>query len=134
MTVAQLARASGVAASNISAIEAGKRPASKAMTQRLLDATGRPSAVLGRRKSEVVSTITRLGGSNPRLFGSVARGEDTVGSDIDLLIRVEPGRVWEFVTLPRVLSELLEVDVEVVDEAGLHGVVGQRILAEAVPL
>ncbi len=34
----------------------------------------------------------RHGVTDVRLFGSRARGEATVGSDLDLLIRLEPGR------------------------------------------
>lgn len=80
-----------------------------------------------------MATIERLGGSDPRVFGSVARGEDGPGSDIDLLVRAVPGRTWDFVTLPRVLSDLLGVQVDVIAESGLRPTDG-AILAEAVPL
>ena len=45
-----------------------------------------------RSKADVIEGIvTRHGGSNIRVFGSVARGEARPGSDIDLLIDVNPG-------------------------------------------
>lgn len=134
LSQAELARRAGVAQSNLSAIESGKRVASAAMTQRLLDATGRPSAILRERREEVIKTIERLGGSNPRVFGSVARGEDMPGSDIDLLVLADTERAWEFVTLPRVLTNLLGIEVDIAEEGGMRGPIGQRILAEARPL
>ncbi|ACZ30557.1 transcriptional regulator, XRE family [Xylanimonas cellulosilytica DSM 15894] len=133
LSQAELARRAGIAPSNLSAIESGTRPASAAMVNRLLDAMGRPSVALREHRDEVMATIERLGGSDPRVFGSVARGEDGPGSDIDLLVRAVPGRTWDFVTLPRVLSDLLGVQVDVIAESGLRPTDG-AILAEAVPL
>lgn len=123
-----------MARANISAIEAGRRGASEAMVRRILDATGRPSAVLREHRDQVLALVAERGASNPRVFGSVARGEDLPGSDIDLLVAVEPERVWDVVTLPDALEELLGVKVDLVSEGGLRGRVGQAILAEAVPL
>ena len=75
-----------------------------------------------------------MGGVNPRVFGSVARGEDTVGSDLDIIAGVVPGRIGDFITLPRLLTELLGVPVDVIDAGGLRGEIGNQILAEAIPL
>ncbi|MGH7882532.1 MAG: nucleotidyltransferase family protein [Candidatus Dormibacteraceae bacterium] len=38
------------------------------------------------RRSEIVNTLARYGLSNPRVFGSVARGEADSQSDIDLVV------------------------------------------------
>ena len=133
LTQAELARRAGIAASNLSAIESGKRRLSPAMEQRLRDALGLPSSKLRQLRDEVVATIERFGGSSPRVFGSVARGQDGPDSDIDILVHPTPGRAWELVTLPRVLSELLATNVDVV----LDTAVSRRyaaIIDEAVPL
>jgi predicted nucleotidyltransferase len=93
----------------------------------------RPSEVLEERRTEVLDLIRRRGGENPRVFGSVARGTDSAGSDIDIVVSVKPDRAWEFVSLPRELSELLGVHVDVVSEGGLkpkHA----ALLADARPL
>lgn len=46
----------------------------------------RPSEALARHREEVLSIIARYPVSNPRIFGSVARGEDIEGSDLDLVV------------------------------------------------
>ncbi|WAJ30763.1 nucleotidyltransferase family protein [Antarcticirhabdus aurantiaca] len=50
----------------------------------------RPSEALAKHRDEVIEAIARLGASNPRLFGSVARGEDDHESDIDIIVDIEP--------------------------------------------
>ncbi len=46
----------------------------------------RPSEALARRRDEVLAIIARYPVANPRVFGSVARGEDTDGSDLDMVV------------------------------------------------
>ncbi|MDR1392973.1 MAG: nucleotidyltransferase domain-containing protein [Bifidobacteriaceae bacterium] len=51
--------------------------------------------------------------SGPRVFGSVARGEDNVGSDVDLLVDVEPGTTgFDLGGACLELTELLGVGVD----------------------
>ncbi|MDR2703999.1 MAG: nucleotidyltransferase domain-containing protein [Cellulomonadaceae bacterium] len=52
-------------------------------------ASSRPSAALAKYRDEVVARLEAADAYNVRVFGSVARGEDTPESDIDLLI--DPG-------------------------------------------
>jgi predicted nucleotidyltransferase len=52
------------------------------------------------------------------VFGSVARGEDTTSSDVDLLVELDEGvSLVDLAGLKRELSELLGVDVDVVPAA-----------------
>lgn len=44
----------------------------------------RPSVILAAHRAAVLGTAQRLGARNVRVFGSIARGEDTERSDIDL--------------------------------------------------
>lgn len=46
----------------------------------------RPSEALAKHRDEVLAIIAKYPVSNPRVFGSVARGEDTVESDVDILV------------------------------------------------
>ncbi len=69
------------------------------------------------------------------IFGSVARGEDSPGSDIDILVEFEPGArigLFAFARLQRRLSELLQKKVDLVTRDGLHRALRDRILKEAV--
>ncbi len=69
------------------------------------------------------------------IFGSVARGEDSPGSDIDILVEFEPGArigLFAFARLQRRLSEILQKKVDLVTRDGLHRALRDRILKEAV--
>jgi uncharacterized protein len=121
LTQAELAEASGVARPNIAAYESGTRTPSPAMIKRLLDAARpRPSATLAAHRDEVRRLADDFGVKNPRVFGSVARGDDLPGSDLDLLVTVPRGRgLLALVGFARAVEDLLGVHVDVVSEGGL---------------
>lgn len=119
MTQAELAQLANVSPSNLCAIESGARSASPVMIKRLMDAMARPSDRLGENRRAVLDLIKRRGAKNPRVFGSVSRGEDGPGSDLDILVDLDPGGLWDAASLPRELEELLGVHVDVVFEGGL---------------
>lgn len=51
----------------------------------------RPSELLERKRDEVRSIVREHGADNPRLFGSVARGDDHAESDFDILVDLPEG-------------------------------------------
>ncbi len=56
-----------------------------------------------------------------RVFGSVARGEDTASSDVDILVDLADGvGVVGLVGLERELSEILKRPVDVVPRSGVE--------------
>ncbi len=70
-----------------------------------------------------------------RVFGSVARGEDTSDSDIDLLMTFRPGTtVFDRGGLLIELQEVLGCPVDVVSEKTIHPSIRKSVLASAVPL
>lgn len=76
-----------------------------------------------------------LGVTRVRVFGSVARGEATPASDIDLLVDFAPGQVVGLLTLMRVkacLETLVGRRVDAVLESGLKAPLRGDILADAV--
>jgi hypothetical protein len=150
-----LARRAGVAQSVISMYEADRREPGLNTLTKLIQATGHqlslelipptpdrlglPDTRLGRRlrrhRRATLELCERAGAHNPRLFGSVARAEDTDTSDIDLLVDLDD--TVGLVTLARLtreLAELLGADVDVVPTATLKPGVRERVLAEAIPL
>jgi predicted nucleotidyltransferase len=133
LSQARLAALAGIAQSNLSAYERGSRTASPAMIERIRRAMVRPSERLRAHRDEVAAIIERHGGQNPRVIGSVARGEDTPSSDLDIVVTVRPGYALRFASTARELEDLLGVHVDVVSEGGLKRK-HERILAEAVPL
>ena len=47
-------------------------------------------ALLRAHAPQFHSLLKKYGASNPQLFGSVARGDATTGSDIDILVEMNP--------------------------------------------
>lgn len=155
LSQSDLARRAGVAQSVISAYESGRREPSVPMLARLVAATGhelvveaRPSANevrglpdtplgrrLRRRRRAIIETAAHRRASNVRVFGSVARGEDTGASDIDLLVDLDRGvGLLALGELEDELSDLLGVKVDVVPAAMLKPRIRDEVLAEAIPL
>lgn len=92
-------------------------------------------ADLRSRRSEIVAAATRRGAGDLRVFGSVARGEQRPGSDVDLLVTFEHGRsLLDLGGLIADLEDLLGGHVDVVTEVELRPHVRDRVLADAVPL
>lgn len=133
LSQAQLAALAGIASSNLSALESGKRPLSARMASRLLRQLRRPSQALADHRGAALAMISQFGATNPRVFGSVAKGTDTPRSDLDILVTVCPENAWRFLGLQQALSDLLGVEVDVVSDNGLSEK-HRQILAEAIPL
>lgn len=75
----------------------------------------------------------QCGAHDVRVFGSVARGEERDGSDIDFLVVLEPGRsLLDLARLELELERLLGRPVDVVTEAGLREPIRSAALREAV--
>jgi predicted nucleotidyltransferase len=67
------------------------------------------------------------------VFGSVARGEDRPGSDIDLLYVRVPGNDlgMSYFALQEDLEELFGRPVDLVPKEGLHRVIRDQVIADA---
>lgn len=90
---------------------------------------------LGRVRVELEEIATRSGASNLRVFGSIARGDASSGSDVDVLVDLEAGRsLFDLGGLVMDLAEFLDADVDVVTEAALAPRARRRVLADAVAL
>jgi predicted nucleotidyltransferase len=91
--------------------------------------------LLKEKREEILSIATKYGAFNVRIFGSVARGEDTADSDVDFLVELEPGRnLLDRIALMQDLEDLLGRKVDVATVKGLREYFRDRILNEAVPL
>jgi predicted nucleotidyltransferase len=91
--------------------------------------------ILKEKRDEILRIAARHGASNVRIFGSVARGEASAQSDVDLLVELERGRsLLDHAALMLDLERLLGRRVDVATERGLKPQIREHILREAVRL
>ncbi|QZA06935.1 helix-turn-helix domain-containing protein [Mycolicibacter heraklionensis] len=126
MSQRDLARAAGVPQSTVANIEAGRQQPSVAMLERLLTAAGfrleprlvntvRPGELLERHRDRIAELLARYPINRAWVFGSVARGDDRPGSDLDVLIEPAPTASFtDYVGLEDALAELLACPVDII--------------------
>ena len=89
------------------------------------------SPQLQKIKSTASPLLKRHGVKRAALFGSIARGEDTVASDIDLLVEFKGRKsLFDLVALERDLQEQYGRKVDAVTYNSLHPLLRDRILKE----
>jgi predicted nucleotidyltransferase len=138
----------------ISAYESGRREPSvpvlvdlvaatgHALELRLVPAAGQAGALSGplgrrlwRRRQRVKRIAAEHGAGNVRVFGSVARGEDRLDSDVDLLVDLPAGMgLFGLGRLRADLERVLGARVDVVPADGLKPDVRAAVEADLVVL
>ena len=96
-----------------------------------------PSQALAAQRSHILALALAAarGARSLHVFGSVARGLDREGSDLDLLVDVPPGTsLLDIVGLQLDIEDALGCKVDLCTERELHPELKARILAEARPL
>jgi predicted nucleotidyltransferase/DNA-binding XRE family transcriptional regulator len=148
LTQAELAGRAGITQSVISAYEHGRREPSFATLQRLIAAAGyilhasldraEPGGLLAAVRasaSELRDALGPLGAVDIRVFGSVARGDESSDSDIDLLVELAPDvGAFALLRMQSAAEAILRRPVDIVPSAGLKPDVADRVAREAVPL
>jgi len=87
------------------------------------------------KRNDILRLAAQHGAHNVRLFGSMARGEASPTSDIDLLVKMDRGRsLLNLIELSQELESFLHRKVDILTDEGLSPYLAQRIQAEAVPL
>lgn len=95
----------------------------------------KPSSALAAHRADIRRIVASHRASNPRVFGSVARGDDTEGSDLDILIDPTPETtLFDIGAIQHELLQLLGVPVDVVTPKALREKFRATVLAEAVPV
>jgi uncharacterized protein len=90
---------------------------------------------LVRHRADVLRLAAHYGATDVRVFGSVARGDSDDTSDIDLLVRMLPGRsLLDIGGLLMDLQDLLGRRVDVVSERGMRPRMRERVMREAIPI
>ncbi len=94
-----------------------------------------PSVVLERHRDEVRAIALAHRVTNPRVFGSVLRGDDTEASDLDVLVDpTAQTTLFDLASIALELEERLGVEVDVVTPGDLPAQYRDRVVAEARPV
>ncbi len=146
LTQAGLAETAAIERTALAKVESGRRRLYAEELARIAEALRRPAdwflrpdrdlpALLREKRGEILAIAERHGASNVRVFGSIARGEATPDSDIDLLVDLkDDGSLLDIVRLELELRELLECDVDIGTADSLKQRIRDRALQEAIAL
>ncbi|MEW5790634.1 MAG: nucleotidyltransferase family protein [Pseudomonadota bacterium] len=92
----------------------------------------KPSAALQRHREAIRQIVERHHARNPRIFGSVLHGQDTDGSDLDILVdTTEESSLFDIGAIRVELTELLGVEVDVLTPGALPDRWKMDVLNEA---
>lgn len=88
------------------------------------------------RNSEEISKIAAShGATDVRVFGSRSRGDAGPSSDLDLLVKLAPGRtLLDLVAIKQDLEDLLDCPVDVVTDESVSLYIRPQVLKDAVTL
>ena len=152
LTQAELAIRAGTSQAAIARYEADRVSPSVSTLERVLRAAGEElflssarggqtdlssdrAQLVRRNKVEINNLARSHGARNIRLFGSVARGQDTAKSDIDFLIDTPQEKALSIsISLQAALEKLLGCKVDVSPESILKPHIRKAALKEAVAI
>ncbi len=91
--------------------------------------------VINKKKNQIKKIALKHGARSIKIFGSVARREETKDSDIDFLVEFESDRsLFDLIALKNELEELLNMPVDVVTENSIHHTIRENIKSEVVEM
>ena len=95
----------------------------------------KPSLALHTHRAAIRTVIQRHRARNARVFGSVLKGTDQEGSDLDILIDPTPDTtLFDIGAIRHELLQLLKIPVDVLTPSALPDTFRAKILAEARPI
>lgn len=95
----------------------------------------KPSEALQRHREEILRIAEQNHTLNPRVFGSVLHGNDSEGSDLDLLVEPLPDTtLMDIARIQNKLQKLTGVTVDVLTPNALPKSFRDKVLSEALPV
>lgn len=95
----------------------------------------RPSEVLSQHRETIRSLVQDAGILNPRVFGSVVRGDDRENSDLDMLVDLRSSEaMFDLGRLEQLIGQKTGLRLNVFVPSELPPKFRQRVLSEAAPL
>ena len=94
----------------------------------------KPSEVLKQHREDISRIVERNDARNPRVFGSAARGDDTEGSDLDLLVDPIEGKTTlrSLARIKMEIESLLEIPIDIHTPLSLPERFRNTVLREAI--
>jgi uncharacterized protein len=95
----------------------------------------KPSEALPQYRERIRQLVSEAGMTNPRVFGSVLRGEDTEDSDLDILIDPAPRTsLLDLAGLQLEIEAQTGVKVDLLTPGSLPAKFREKVLEEAQPV
>jgi uncharacterized protein len=95
----------------------------------------RPSEILPQHRETIRQLVLEAGMANPRVFGSVVRGEDSERSDLDILVDPAPrASLLAMEMLQSRLASVTGVKIDLRTPEEIHPKFRDKVLAEAASL
>jgi predicted nucleotidyltransferase len=96
----------------------------------------KPSEALQLHRHDIRRIVEANDARNPRVFGSTVHGDDTEGSDLDLLVDPVDGKTT-LISLAQIQLEIetiTGIQVDIATPMALHARYRKQVLEEAVPV
>ncbi|WP_022882181.1 nucleotidyltransferase family protein [Gryllotalpicola ginsengisoli] len=94
--------------------------------------------VINARRGELEDLLAKYHAKNPKLFGSIARGDAHEGSDIDILVEMDPAEGNLLMRASGLMEETRQLyardDIDIFPAQLLKRPISDSALAEAVDL
>ncbi|OLP57198.1 nucleotidyltransferase [Rhizobium rhizosphaerae] len=95
----------------------------------------KPSVALEQNREAIRAVVGRFRAANPRVFGSVLRGDDRDGSDLDIIVDALPGAtLFDLGGLQVTLETMLGVPVDLLTPGDLPEMFRADALKDACPV
>lgn len=95
-------------------------------------------AVINARRNELEALLAKYHAKNPKLFGSAARGDAHDGSDIDILVDMDPAEGSLLMRASGLMEETRQLygrdDIDIFPAQLLKHPISESALAQAVDL
>jgi predicted nucleotidyltransferase len=95
----------------------------------------RPSDVLPQHREAIRRLVLQSGMANPRVFGSVVHGDDSDGSDLDILVDPSPDTsLLDLARLQSAIESEVGIKVDLLTPKFLPESFRNAVLTEALPV
>lgn len=86
-------------------------------------------------KEKITPILQKHGVTRAGVFGSIARGEDTAQSDIDILIEIPHSHgLFEFLGIRNELEDALQKKVDLIEYEGIKKAIKENILKSHISI